>query len=123
MRLGHKAPDIPSKGIESDRDVPLQLFPADAARSFFQLNSAEIGQGNEGAGLVADFDVTDGFDAISIRFWKPHDEIEPLLAFIDAGRDLSPDGRRNDFTHISHIDSMTGDLAAVDIDGQIRLPV
>jgi hypothetical protein len=121
LRLRNQPADVSPQRIEPDRYVPLQLIAADPARSLFQLHGGEIRQWNQCARLIADPNITDSFDTVPVLLWEPHHQLKPLLAFVDTRRDVPTNGSGYDLSHISHIDPMPRNLAAVDINREVGL--
>jgi hypothetical protein len=121
LSLSHDTFNIASQRVEANIDSSLQPFATDQRRSFPQFDSRQFAQRNEGTGGGGQKNVADRFDAVPIGFWIAEDQIETLLALVDTGGRLRPDGRGNDFPDVGHVDAVTGDLAPVDVDGQIGL--
>ena len=121
LRLSHNAPDVPSVGIEADRQIPLEMIAVDTPRSLVHPDGAEIAEGNEGPTAVRQSNVPDGLDAVPILFRKPHDQIEPSMLFIHPGRGFSSDRGGDDLAHIRDVDAVPGDLTPIDIDRDVRL--
>src|SRR5262249_10690980 len=121
LRLSHNPADVPSIGIEADRQVPLESIAVDTSRSLVHPDNAEIAERNEGPIAVPQSNVPDRLDVVSILFRKPHDQIEPSLLFIHPGGGLSTYCSGNDLSYIRHIDAVPCDLTPIDIDRDVGL--
>ena len=49
------------------------------------------------------------------------DQIEPSMLFIHPGRGFSSDRDCDDLAHVRDVDAVSGDLAPIDIDRDVRL--
>ena len=121
LRFCYDTPDVPSVGIEADRQIPLEMIAVDTPRSLVHPDGAEIAEWNEGPTAIRQSNVPDGLDVVPILLRKPHDQTEPSMLFIHSGRDFSSDRGCDDLAHIRDVDAVPGDLPPIDIDRNVRL--
>ena len=55
---------------------------------------------------------------VAILLLQPHHQVELLFALHDLGGDIAADGGGDQRIHVIHIQAVTGDLGAVDVDGE-----
>ena len=113
--------DVPTKGVEPDIDAALQSLAADQGWALTELDCGEIAERNEGAGGRCQQDVFDCVDTVSVLLRIPERQIEPLVSLVDAGCRFLSDCRRNNFLNMGHVDSVSRNLATIDVDGQVGL--
>ena len=66
-------------------------------------------------------DVADFLRIVAVLLLEPDDEIELLFALHDFGGDIAADGGRDQAIDVVDVQTVAGDLGAVDLDGQAGL--
>ena len=134
--IGHPAGPIPNRKAGQARGALIPVGPSDGCRfppeglvmrgrrwralaaALLMLAACTSNQRP-----IAGFEqnIADGIQAVPVLLWKTQEQVEPLLILIHHGGAPAADGRINDFPHIGDINAMPGNLAPVDVNGEIGL--